>query len=63
MKIRSKVRLTGIFLVALSWGLGRYVNPVWLWLSVLVGINVLQSAFTGFCPFTTFFQAIGGKKA
>jgi len=63
MTVKTKVRFTGIFLIALSWGLGRFVHPAWLWLSVLIGINLLQSAFTGFCPFTTFFRAISGKKA
>lgn len=63
MKIKTKIRITAFLLVALSWSLGRFVHPVWLWISVLVGINIFQSAFTGFCPFTTFFRAIGGKKA
>jgi len=63
MTVSTKVRMTATVLVALSWGLGRYVHPVWLWISVLIGINILQSAFTGFCPFTTFFRAIGGRKS
>lgn len=63
MSVKTNVRITGILLVALSWGLGRFLHPAWLWLSVLIGVNLLQSAFTGFCPFTTFFQAISRKKA
>lgn len=30
--------------------LGFYVSPGWHWLSGLVGVVMLQSAFTGFCP-------------
>ncbi|MDH5473540.1 MAG: DUF2892 domain-containing protein [Gammaproteobacteria bacterium] len=33
----------------------------WLWLTGFVGINVLQSAFTGFCPLATMLKAIGIK--
>jgi hypothetical protein len=63
MSVKAKVRFVAILLISISWGLGRFVHPAWLWLSVLIGLNLLQSAFTGFCPFTTFFRAIGGKKA
>lgn len=63
MTVTSKVRITAILLISISWLLGRFVHPAWLWISALIGFNILQSAFTGFCPFTTFFRAIGGKKA
>ena len=31
-------------------GLGVFVNEWWLLLSAFAGLNVLQSAVTGFCP-------------
>jgi hypothetical protein len=31
-------------------GLGFFVNPWWYLLTVFAGVNVIQSAFTGFCP-------------
>lgn len=62
MKIVTKIRITAGLLVSISWVLGRYLNPVWLWISVLVGINVLQSAFTGFSPAETFFKAISKSR-
>lgn len=31
-------------------GLGVFVSEWWLLLSAFAGLNVLQSAFTGFCP-------------
>lgn len=37
------VSLTGL-------GLGFFVNEWWYLLTVFAGLNVLQSAFTGFCP-------------
>ncbi len=62
MKIVTKIRIITVLMLTLSWSLGRYGNPVWLWLSVVIGINMLQSAFTGFCPAETFFKAISKSK-
>ncbi|MDF3130561.1 DUF2892 domain-containing protein [Kiritimatiellaeota bacterium B1221] len=62
MKIVTKIRIITIFLLMLSWSLGRYSNPAWLWISVIIGVNMLQSAFTGFCPAETFFKAISKSK-
>ena len=33
----------------------------WLWLTGFVGLNLLQSAFTGFCPLAMILKAIGIK--
>ena len=30
--------------------LGVYVSPQWLWLPGILGVTLLQSGFTGFCP-------------
>ena len=37
-------------LTALGVLLGLYVDPTWFWLPGLLGVTLLQSAFTGFCP-------------
>jgi hypothetical protein len=29
---------------------GSMVNPVWLWLAGVIGVVMISSAFTGFCP-------------
>lgn len=36
-------------------------HPYWLWFTAFVGANLLQSAFTGFCPLAKIFKAIGFK--
>jgi len=36
--------------ILLSLGLAYSVSPYWLWFTAFVGFNLLQSAFTGFCP-------------
>ncbi len=36
-------------------------SPYWLILTALVGINLLQSAFTGFCPSVKLLKILGVK--
>ena len=33
----------------------------WLWFTAFVGANLLQSAFTGFCPLATILKKMGRK--
>ena len=46
------VVLTGIIL-------SLTVHPLWIWLSAFAGANMLQAAFTGFCPAAKIFKALG----
>ena len=41
--LAGTVSLTGL-------ALGFFVSPWWYLLTVFAGLNVIQSAFTGFCP-------------
>ena len=41
--------------------LSIYVHPLWIWLAVFAGANMIQAAFTGFCPAAMIFTAIGVK--
>jgi len=43
--------------VVLTW----YVSPYFLWFTVFIGLNLLQSAFTGFCPAAMIFRKLGAK--
>lgn len=49
------------FMVLLSVVLTWYVHPYWLWLTVFVGANLFQSAFTGFCPAMMVIKMLGFK--
>lgn len=33
----------------------------WLWLSAFVGANMLQAAFTGYCPLARILKSMGSK--
>lgn len=46
-------------MVLLSVALGYAVHAGWLWLGVFVGANLLQSAFTGFCPLAIILKKFG----
>jgi hypothetical protein len=48
--------------VLLSIGLARFVHPDWIWLGLFVGLNLLQSGFTGFCPLAGLLKRIGVRE-
>jgi len=50
MKIEHKIRVLAGTIILISLGLGIGVSPWWFLLTAFVGINLIQSAFTGFCP-------------
>jgi len=47
-------------MVLLSLVLGLFVSPYWFLLTGFVGLNLLQSAFTGFCPLAIILKKLGG---
>ena len=49
------------FMVLVSVALGVYVSPYWHLLTVFVGLNLIQSSFTGFCPAAMIFKKMGVK--
>ena len=38
-----------------------YVSPYFIWLTVFIGANLVQSAFTGFCPAGMVFKKLGAR--
>jgi hypothetical protein len=57
---RAVLAFAGL-MVILSLVLAWYVSPYWLALTVFVGLNMLQAAFTGFCPAAIVFRKLGLK--
>lgn len=55
------VRAVAGTMVLISIALAYTVNIHWLWLGVFVGVNLLQSAFTKFCPLELILKAAGVK--
>lgn len=50
MKIENSIRMMAGSLIVLSLILYYFVSPYWLLLAAFVGLNLLQSSFTKFCP-------------
>ena len=59
MKTESYIRIVAGTLVLVSVALAHFVSPWWLLLAVFVGLNLIQSAFTGFCPPTLILRKLG----
>ena len=58
MKERIVRAAAGSF-VLISIVLSYFINLHWLWLGVFVGLNLLQSSFTKFCPLEKILDAAG----
>ncbi|BBB30168.1 YgaP family membrane protein [Neptunomonas japonica] len=59
MTVSAALRLMAGTVVLISLALGSYINPNWFYLTGFVGLNLLQSAFTGWCPAITIFKKLG----
>ncbi len=53
------LRLIGGIVVLGSVPLAQFVSPRWLILTALVGLNLLQSAFTDWCPMVWVLDKLG----
>jgi len=61
MTISNAVTAMAGSMVLISLALTYYVSPHFVWLTVFVGVNLLQSSFTGFCPAANIFKSLGFK--
>ena len=57
---RSVLAFAGV-MVLISVALTAWVSPYFAWFTVFIGLNLLQSAFTGFCPAAALFRRFGIK--
>ncbi|MEJ2575699.1 MAG: DUF2892 domain-containing protein [Gammaproteobacteria bacterium] len=66
MSIERIVLAFAGFMILLTLALGVPASPIfhhvyWLWFTAFVGLNLLQSAFTGFCPLALILKKMGRK--
>lgn len=59
MTVERCLRGIAGFFVLLSIVLAHYHSPYWLLFTGFVGLNLLQSAFTDWCPMMTFLKKLG----
>jgi hypothetical protein len=62
MTIERYLRGIAGFFVFASVLLAHYRSPYWLFFTGFVGLNLLQSAFTNWCPMITILKKLGVEK-
>ena len=61
MTVENGLKAFAGFMVLFSVVLTKFVHPDFIWFTVFVGANLLQSAFTGICPAVFFLKLVGCK--
>lgn len=59
MKVENIIRAAAGSFVLISLALGHWHSPYWHLFTAFVGLNLFQSAFTGFCPLQTALGRLG----
>jgi hypothetical protein len=59
MTVERSLRLIAGLFVLLSTALGIWVHAAFLWFTLFVGANLLQSAFTNWCPMMAILRKAG----
>jgi hypothetical protein len=59
MTVEAALRAVAGLFVMLSLALGWFVHPYWFLFTAFVGLNLFQSAFTGWCPMMTILRKAG----
>jgi DUF2892 family protein len=59
MTVERSLRMIAGAFVAASVLLGIYVNPLFLWFTLFVGLNLFQSSFSQWCPMMSLLRKAG----
>jgi hypothetical protein len=61
MTVDSAIRLIAGSFVLVSVLLGFFVHPGFFWFTAFVSVNLIQSAFSNWCPMMTILRKAGVK--
>lgn len=61
MTVERSIRMIAGAFVSVSLALGYWVSPYWFLFTAFVGLNLLQSAFTNWCPMMAILRKAGVK--
>jgi hypothetical protein len=61
MTIENGVRVVAGTMILISVALTLYVHPLFWIFTAFIGLSLIQSAFTGFCPPTLLLRKLGLK--
>ena len=59
MTVNEALRMIAGIMILISIALAVYVNINWLWFTGFIGLNLLQSSFTKWCPMMTILRKAG----
>ena len=62
MKVENGVRVFAGIMILVSVLLTAMVSKWWLLFTAFIGVNLIQSAFTGFCPAAKLMKLFGMKE-
>lgn len=62
LTLEGAVRMLAGTMVLVGLSLAHWMNPWWLLLPAFVGVNLIQSALTAFCPAEMIFRKLGVGK-
>ena len=63
MNVERTLRLIAGAFILISLALGYWVSPYWYLFTAFVGLNLLQSGLTNWCPMMTILRKAGVKSA
>jgi hypothetical protein len=63
MTVENGVRVFAGVMIWISIALTLLVHPLFWLFTAFIGLNLIQSAFTGFCPATALLRKLGLKDA
>ena len=59
MRVEEALRMVAGILIVVSVALGHWVNPWFLAFTAFIGLNLLQSAFSKWCPMMSILKSAG----
>jgi hypothetical protein len=61
MNVERFIRMAAGILILISTLLAYFVNLNWIFFTMFIGLNLLQSAFTNWCPMMSVLRKLGVK--
>ncbi|HSE20098.1 MAG TPA: DUF2892 domain-containing protein [Pyrinomonadaceae bacterium] len=62
MNVERYLRLIAGGFVLITLLLGYFHSPYWFLFTGFVAVNLIQSAFTNWCPMMTFLRRLGARE-
>ena len=61
MTVNEALRLVAGIMILVSLILTQFHSPNWVWFTVFIGVNLLQSSFSKWCLMMTILKKLGLK--